>query len=72
MRRLGFISDCTLRKLARTAEKQGWEVTRTNGNHLKWKPPAGRFIITAATPDDARTYRNTLAMLRRAGLSTEG
>jgi predicted RNA binding protein YcfA (HicA-like mRNA interferase family) len=65
-----------LRQLVRRAERLGWEVAVTNGGHLRWTGPDGQaIVITAATPHGgSRTHRNTVALLRRAGLdlSTEG
>lgn len=51
------------------ARKLNWKVTRTGGNHLKWRPPEGRFVITASTPCAGnRSVDNDLKSLRRAGL----
>lgn len=57
------------RKLARAARRAGWEISRTRGGHLAWKPPSGMVIYTAATPSGSRSVRNDTAELRRAGLA---
>lgn len=57
------------RKLARAARRSGWQITRTGGGHLAWKPPSGRVIYTPATPSCSRSVRNNRAELRRAGLA---
>lgn len=57
-----------MRKLVQAAEGQSWRVELTNGGHLKFLPPEGPFIIAAQTPSDRRTWLNTRANLRRAGL----
>lgn len=52
------------------AKKLGWEITRTGGGHLKWRPPVGRCFFTSATPNGGcRSVENDLRNLRRAGLS---
>ena len=53
----------------RAARAANWTITRTGKNHLKWKPPAGEFVITPSTPSDARGIKNALIKLRNAGLT---
>jgi hypothetical protein len=51
------------------ARKLRWSVTRTGGNHLKWQPPGGRFVITSASPGGGRhSMANDLDRLRDSGL----
>lgn len=60
-----------LRKLA---EKQGWTVTPTNNNHLRWCPAdkSQPVTITSQTPGPSRrAFLNTRAQLVRAGLQLE-
>jgi predicted RNA binding protein YcfA (HicA-like mRNA interferase family) len=57
-----------LKTEAKAARKAGWELTRTGGGHIKWKPPAGEFIITPSTPSGSRSIYNIRASLRKAGL----
>ncbi len=52
-------------KLARSARKQGWKVETTKGDHLKWIPPIGQFVITAQSP---RRMESMKRQLRKAGL----
>lgn len=56
------------RGLYALAIEQGWVVTVSGTNHLKWQPPTGRPVFTAGTPGEGREYLNTRAKLRRAGL----
>lgn len=55
----------------RVARQQGWEVTTTGGNHLKWKAPGGKVIYTSRTPSDSSGVRKALNDLNRAGLVLE-
>lgn len=56
-----------LRQLVKQAEKQGWEVTRTGGDHLKWVSPLGAFFFSASTPSDIRGLKNLKRDLRVYG-----
>jgi hypothetical protein len=60
-----------LRALARAAHRTGWRVTLTGTGHLRWEAPDGTVVITPSTPSDHRSYRNSRARLRRAGLRDE-
>ncbi len=57
-----------LRKWQRVAEKAGWTVEQTGGNHLCWTSPTGESTYTPLTPGARRSLQNTRAQLRRAGL----
>jgi hypothetical protein len=53
--------------LIRRVEKQGWSVTRTNNDHLRWQPPGeGMPVFSASTPrsDNLKAH---LRLLKRAG-----
>ena len=56
------------RGLAELAQEQGWTLFKTNGNHIKWQPPKGHFVVSATTPSDWRALQNTKSNLRKAGL----
>jgi predicted RNA binding protein YcfA (HicA-like mRNA interferase family) len=58
-----------LRQLISSATKQGWVVSRTNGSHLKWKPPRGKFVISAYSPSDPRAIKNIRKELERQGFT---
>ena len=61
-----------LRAMAAAARKQRWTLTRTGGGHIRWKPPSGPPVFTPSTPGGGnRSIGNTLAKLRRAGLTQE-
>jgi hypothetical protein len=52
------------------ARRLRWSVTRTGGNHLKWRPPGGRFVITGSTPGGGNhSVANDLGRLRESGLT---
>ena len=58
-----------LRDAAKVARKAGWTITVNGSGHLKWMPPAGKFIVTPMSPRAGRrSTDNSLAELRRAGL----
>lgn len=42
-------TDKETEKLRRIAEKNGWKVTVTGGNHLKWAPPNGEPYFCGLT-----------------------
>ena len=57
------------RRLVEYAEAAGWVVTRTGGDHIRFKGPHGGLVFGASTPSDAkRSLKNTEALLRRHGL----
>jgi hypothetical protein len=56
------------RTAAEAARAAQWRIEHTAGNHLRWLPPSGPFVITAGTPSDPRGIRNDESLLRRAGL----
>jgi len=60
-----------LHRYIRLARRQGWTVTRTGHNHLRFRSPTGELVHTGMTPSDRRSVYNTAAELRRAGLDLE-
>jgi predicted RNA binding protein YcfA (HicA-like mRNA interferase family) len=56
-----------LNELIKQAEQQGWNVCRTNGNHMKWVSPLGGVVFTSSTPSDARAMKNIKRDLRVNG-----
>ncbi len=54
-----------IREVIRYAESNGWRVTRTNKNHLRFEGH-GRTIFSGSTPSDQRVQRNLMADLKRA------
>jgi hypothetical protein len=59
-----------LHTLRRQAERLGWKVSTRPSGHLAWTPPdGGAPVITASTPGGGRSFQNTLATLKRAGLN---
>lgn len=43
--------------LVKQATSQGWEVSNTKSNHLKWIAPSGAFFYSPSTPSDYRSIR---------------
>lgn len=60
-----------LRAAARLARRRRWRLTLTGSGHLRWESPDGTVVVTASTPSDSRSTRNSRAELRRAGLRPE-
>jgi hypothetical protein len=58
------------RWLARRAKAAGWQISRTRGGHLAWKPPKGPTLFSPCTPSDRRSLNNFARKLARAGLNT--
>lgn len=54
-------------RLAKEAIRQGWDVSKTNGGHLKWVSPSGSFFYSALTPSDPRSLKNIQRDLRVNG-----
>jgi len=62
-----------LQQLIHAARKAGWSVQKRHGGHLCWRPPnRATLVFSAATPSDWRAQANLRAILRRAGLHTDG
>lgn len=53
--------------IMKSAQAQGWTITRSRNNHLRWHSPSGQVVFSAATPSDHRAIRNHVTMMRRAG-----
>lgn len=57
-----------LRKLLKAVEDQGFTARRTSGGHWQIRGTDGRVVaVIAGTPSDVRSWKNTIADLRRAG-----
>ena len=54
-----------LKPLIDFAMREGWEVVRTPGGHLKFTKQGLPPIYTGSTASDHRASRNALARLRR-------
>jgi len=55
-----------LQHLIDEAEQEGWTVSKTNGNHLRFTRPGRRTVFGSATPGDHRAIANIRGKLRRA------
>lgn len=64
--RLG--ADKEIEKLAKKARKDGWDVSVTGGNHIRWTDPGGSVVcvsgLTGATPGWIKAKNQ----LKKAGL----
>jgi len=60
-------SNKDFRALIDEATKQGWEVTKTNGGHLRWLSPTGKVVFSSFSPSDRRAIKNTMSQLRLNG-----
>lgn len=56
-------------KLVRSARKQGWDVSLTKGNHIKFVPPGNGGIIFGSLTGSVTSQRKLTAQLRKAGLA---
>lgn len=65
------INDKDMRKVAKQAQKEGWVITLTGNNHLKWKSPEGITLFSPLT-GSYRGWKNFRAMLRRNGFDPNG
>lgn len=62
-----------LRRLARQARRNGWEIVYTGSGHLAWRAPDGTVVGTASTPNGGRRgVDNARRALAKAGLSGGG
>lgn len=59
-----------IKPLIKRAEAQGWTITRTRGDHLKWTSPTGGGVyFSSSTPSDRRAIHNIEKDLIRRGLT---
>ncbi len=56
------------RDLAQKALSQGWTISLTGGEHIRWCSPQGEIYHGSNTPSDHRTVKNAIAALKRMGL----
>lgn len=59
-----------MKKLISLAKSQGWSVTKTGSNHIRFLPPQPDkpIVIGSSTPSDPRSMSNLKAQLKRSGL----
>lgn len=62
-------ADKDTEKMIRQARKQGWDVSLTRGNHVKFVPPHGGGIIFGSLTGSITGQRKLQAQLRKAGLA---
>ena len=59
-----------MKKIIAQVEAQGGSVRITSKGHILFRDRDGRAVATAAgTPSDPRSWKNTLAALRRGGFT---
>ncbi len=69
-RRLG--ADKEVERVRRIAEKAGWEVTITRGNHIRWRSPDGKSTVISGLTGSMGAnagWVKAKSQLRRAGLA---
>jgi len=60
-----------LKKILKSAERQGFTVRQTRNGHLQVLSADGKGMVTlSGTPSDHRALKNTLADLRRIGFDS--
>ena len=62
-------ADKDTNKLIRAARKQGWNVSLTNGNHVKFVPPGTGSIIFGSLTGSVTSQRKLRAQLQKAGVA---
>lgn len=62
-------ADKDTNKLIRAARKQGWEVSITKGNHVKFVPPGSGDIIFGALTGSITGQRMLKRQLQKAGVA---
>lgn len=63
--------DKGVKRLMKLAEKQGWDVQKLPGGHIRFVPPdkSKPMVVMGSTPtSDPRALKNLTAALRRSGL----
>lgn len=61
-----------LKEIIKAAEGQGWRVKERKGHYLFLAPDGINKVTVAGTPSDHRALNNSIARLRRYGLSWKG
>ena len=55
-----------MKDLVERAKRDGWVVSRTSKNHLRFSAPGRATVFGSATPSDHRSVENIRGKLRRA------
>ena len=63
------VTNKDVRKALRNAERQGCQITRTKGGHMKVTLPDGSPYFIGTTQPAARTVKNMRAHLARHGIA---
>lgn len=56
-----------LRKIVKALREQGFEVERTQRGHYEVRRDGRKVATFSGTPSDRRSWKNSLARVRRAG-----
>jgi predicted RNA binding protein YcfA (HicA-like mRNA interferase family) len=54
-----------LKEVIEYANANGWTVSKTTGQHLRFTKKGCATVFTSGTPSDARVGKNAIAKLRR-------
>jgi aspartyl aminopeptidase len=64
---MGMTASKDVNNLIKEAEDQGWVITMTKNNHLRWTSPLGGFFFSSSTPSDFRVVHKIKKDLRMHG-----
>lgn len=66
----GIRMSTEIRKAAKAAVEQGWDLEEMTGNRIKWTPPdkTQEIVITSAQPQAGSSAKNAIQNLRASGL----
>lgn len=62
-----MMSQKDVRDLIKELHRQGFETSRTSKGHIRVRKDGVTVSVFAGTPSDWRSWRNSIADLRRAG-----
>jgi predicted RNA binding protein YcfA (HicA-like mRNA interferase family) len=66
-RRLG--ADKEIEKLRKQAVREGWDVTITGGNHIRWRSPDGETTVISGLTGATPGWIKAKNQLKKAGLA---
>ncbi len=61
----------TLRQLIHRLQREGWQVDKGRGNHIKLIAPNGRIVVASSSPGDRNAIHNVLRDVRKATTNAE-
>ncbi|MGJ8518329.1 type II toxin-antitoxin system HicA family toxin [Carnimonas bestiolae] len=55
-----------IKRVVRYAVKEGWQVSRTKNNHIRFDKPGCSPVFTGYTPSDRRSELNAIRHLKQS------